>query len=121
MADHISHGLLEEYSLGNMAESSLAAVEEHLLICDDCRRWLEVIEPVNYVHFTEDWPVYSRATMLTTGKVTARHWGKNLDCGRECENVSAARKYLSESFFQMFPDHICKGKCGPTRQQGNTG
>src|ERR1035438_1886165 len=30
---HLSEGALEEYSLDKLADSSLAAVEEHLLIC----------------------------------------------------------------------------------------
>lgn len=118
MADHISPGSLEEYSLDKLPESSLAVVEEHLLVCDECRAWLEVIEPVNYVHFTKDGPVYLRATLLTTGKVMARHWGKNLNGGRVCESVAAARKYLSESFSQMFPEHRCTSKCGPTGESG---
>jgi hypothetical protein len=79
---------------------------------------LETIEPVNFVHFTEDGPVYSRATLLTTGKVMARHWGKDLDGGKVCESVSAARKYVSESFTQMFPEHTCKGTCGLTQDRG---
>lgn len=82
------------------------------------RAWLDAIEPVNYVHFTEDGPVYSRATLLTTGKVMARHWGKELDVGKVCESVSAARRYVNASFCQMFPEHTCKGSCGPTQERG---
>ena len=119
MAEHISYGMLEEYSLDKLAESAVPAVEEHLLVCDHCRAWLDAIEPVNFLHFTEDGPIYSRATLLATGQVMARHWGKSLDGGRVCGSVSAARKYLSQSFAQMYPEHKCGAKCGPTQERGN--
>ena len=117
MADHILNAVLEEYSLRALAKSTVAAVEEHLLVCPRCRAWLDAIEPVNFVHFTEYGPIYSRATLLTTGEVMARHWGKGLDIGRECRSISAARKYLIESFSQMFPEHTCRGQCGPTQER----
>ena len=113
MEDHIPDGALEEYSLGKLGESIIDEVEEHLRICDYCRTRRQGIEPVNFVHFTEDGPVYSRATRLTTGKVMARHWGKDLNGGRVFGDVSAARRYLNESFSQMFPRHTCDGRCGP--------
>jgi hypothetical protein len=117
--DHISDGAIEEYSLDKLAESRAALIEEHLRVCKHCRTRLESIEPVSFVHFTEDGPVYSRATLLGTGEVMARHWGTELDGGRIFGNVSAARKYLNESFAQMFPDHICKGRCGQEHEQGH--
>jgi hypothetical protein len=121
MADHISDGVLQEYSLDKLAGLALAAVEEHLLICDQCRTWLDAIEPVSYVHFTEDGPIYSRATLLMEGKVMARHWGKELAVNKECGSVSTARKYLNEYFAKMFPEHKCDGRCGPTREHGGSG
>ena len=90
--NHILNGTLQEYSLHELTESSIAAVEEHLLVCDYCRARLEAIEPVNFIHFTEDGPIYSRATRLTTGKILARHWGRDLAGGRVFRSVSAARK-----------------------------
>jgi hypothetical protein len=62
---HLSDGSLEEYSLDNLPESSLTVVEEHLLVCGQCRARLEGIEPINYIHYTEDGPVYESATRLT--------------------------------------------------------
>ena len=116
-AIHILEGTLEEYSLDHLPEP--AAVEEHLLVCDFCRARLEAIEPINFIHFTEDGPIYSRATRLATGKVLARHWGEQLDGGGVFRSVSAARKYLTESFSQMFPEHKCDRRCGPTQEPGN--
>ena len=110
---HLSISLLEEYSLRALAESSLAAVEEHLLVCDRCRRRLERIEPVNDIHYTDDGPVYARATRLRSGEVMARHWGTDLQGGRAFWSISAAKRYLTESFSQMFPEHSCDDLCVP--------
>jgi len=107
--------VLKEYSLDKLARSSVPAIEEHLRACLPCRTRLEGVEPVNFVHFTADGPIYSRATRLTTGKVMARHWGKELEGGKVFGSVAAARRYLNESFAQMFPEHRCKGQCGFTR------
>ncbi|HUE03511.1 MAG TPA: zf-HC2 domain-containing protein [Bryobacteraceae bacterium] len=108
---HPSNGSLEEYLLDQLAEADLAGIEEHLLVCDQCRAMLERIEPINYIHYTEDGPVYERITMLTTGAVMARHSGRDLHAGRVFRSFSGAKRYLSESFSQMFPDHICTGLC----------
>jgi hypothetical protein len=108
----LSDGTLEGYSLDRLPESSLAAVEEHLLVCDQCRVRLEEIEPLKYVHHTEDGPIYVRITRLTTGKVMARHWGQDLHAGRAFGSFYAAKQYLSESFSQMYPEHRCQGSCG---------
>jgi hypothetical protein len=111
MPEHPSDGALEGYSLRELAESSLPAVEEHLLVCDGCRARLDAIEPVNYIHYTEDGLIYSRATRLTTGRVMAQHWGSDLHGARIFRTVAAARKYLDESFSQMFPEHKCSVRC----------
>lgn len=109
---HSSDERLEKYSLDRLPESSLAAVEEHLLVCEQCRARLEEIEPLKYVHHTEDGPVYARVTRLTTGKVMARHWGHDLHAGRAFGDFYAAKQYLRESFSQMYPEHTCEGSCG---------
>jgi len=108
---HIPTVLLEEYSLNKLPESGLTAVEVHLLVCERCRGRLEEIELVNHIHYTEDGPVYSRATRLSTGDVIARHWGTDLHGGKTFRSVSAARTYLIESFSQLFPEHSCNGSC----------
>jgi hypothetical protein len=117
---HISDRVLEEYSLETLAKSRLA-VTEHLSVCSLCRTRLEAVEPVNTIHFTDDGPIYSRATRLKTGRVMARHWGTELDGGRVCGSVSAAKSHLTQSFFQMFPEHRCEGRCGcPAQHRGDT-
>ena len=115
---HLSDRAIEEYSLEKLAEASLAVVEEHLLVCDHCRDRLAGIETVNYVHDTEDGSVYARITKLTTGRVMARQWGSDLHAGRAFGNFGAAKRYLSESFTRMYPEHTCLGACGSPRFRG---
>jgi len=112
--DHKSLEELESYSLGKVAPSQLAALEEHLLICGQCRAKLAAIEPFSYVHYTKDGPVYSRITSLRTGAFFARHWGRNLEGGKEFRMRARAKAYLLRSFSEMFPEHICTARCGPT-------
>lgn len=78
---------------------------------------LEAIEPVNFVHFTSDGPIYLRATRLANSKVMARHWGKGLEDAKLCQDVADARASLEDSFAKTFPEHACGERCGPTLEQ----
>jgi len=113
-AGHQSKGDLETYSLGRLAPDKIALFEQHLLICARCRDRLHAIEPYNLVHFTADGPFYSRVTKLRTGRFLARHWGQSLEGGKEFSTLAAAKRYLERTFIQMFPEHVCTERCGPT-------
>jgi len=119
MEDHISEETLEGYSLDQLAEGRAGQIKQHLRACSRCRVALEGIEPFNSVHYTVDGPVYSRVTRLTTGKVMARHWGVDLWGGKDFTNAAAARRFLSRSFAQMFPEHHGGDRCGPIKERGN--
>lgn len=41
---HISDDVLELYLMGRLTEMEMAPLEEHLLICEDCRNRLEEAE-----------------------------------------------------------------------------
>ena len=112
--EHQSKEDLESYSLGRLAPDKIASLEQHLLICARCRDKLHAIEPYTSVHFTSDGPVYSRVTKLHAGRYLARHWGQNLEGGKEFGTLAGARSYLARTFTQMFPEHVCTGRCGPT-------
>jgi len=118
MQRHLSDRAIEEYSLDTLTDSGLLAAEEHLLVCGDCRARLAGIEPVKYVHETEDGSVYARITRLRTGKVMARQWGADLHAGRVFGSFCAAQEYLSESFSRMYPEHTCVGACGAPQFAG---
>ena len=115
-AGHWSARDLEAYSSGLLEEARSAALEEHLLICERCMTELTRIELHNFVHFTNNGPFYSRITLLATGKFLARHWGKCIEGGREFRTRAGAKAYLLRSFAQMFPEHVCTPRCGPTAQ-----
>ena len=114
----IADDILEQYSLDKLDTSLVPAVERHVLACPVCRDRLKAIEPVSFVHVTKDGPVYSRATKLATGRVMARRWGKQMEGIRECVSVAVAKLFLTQSFFQMFPEHRCGSKCSPAQDRG---
>jgi hypothetical protein len=113
---HQSGEDLESYSLGRLPPSRSAAFEQHLLICERCRAKLTAIEPYNFVHYTGDGPFYSRITKLGTGNFLARHWGRSLEGGKEFHTRKGARGYLARTCSQLFPDHTCTARCGPTEE-----
>jgi|HubBroStandDraft_1064217.scaffolds.fasta_scaffold77043_3 hypothetical protein len=74
---------LENYSLERLTPSRIPALEEHLLVCAQCRAELDTIEPCNFVHHTPVGPFYARVTKLRTGGWYGHFWGWNLDIGKE--------------------------------------
>jgi hypothetical protein len=110
--DHQSREDLEDYSLGRLAPSRIPALEEHLLVCAQCRTELNTIEPCNSVHHTREGLFYSRVTKLRTGGLFAHLWGRNLDIGKEFRAREDAKAYPARAFSQMFPRHVCTARCG---------
>ena len=117
--EHLSICTLEEYSLQSLTPEAIETAECHLLVCSDCRNRLTEIEPFNTVHSTQDGPFYSRITLLRNGLFFARHWGCQIDGGGRYLDLAAARKYLFDSFVQMFPEHECGEVCGDTEPKPN--
>ena len=110
---HWSANQVQNYSLGLLEDAIASELEEHLLICGQCVAALTAIEPFNFIHYTKDGPFYSRVTRLATGKFFARHWGRRIEGGREFRSSAGAKAYLSRSFEEMFPEHVCTANCGP--------
>ncbi len=108
----LSDRALEEYSLDGLPDSRLAAVEEHLMLCAECRARLHGIELLKYIHYTEDGLVYARITKLMSDHLMARQWGQNLHAERRFGNFYAAEQFLSDLFLRMYPGHTCQGACG---------
>jgi len=112
---HSTEEELESYSLGSLSSARTAVLEEHLLLCANCRARLDRMEPYNYVHYTKDGPFYSRVTRQRNGTFFARHWGRSVKGGKEFRSRQGARAYLMRSFRQMFPEHVCGKDCGSTK------
>lgn len=72
MASHIASGVLELYALRRLTEPVLGRVEEHLLVCKECRKEVTAYDrmigalrillvPMSFVHETEDGPICSHS------------------------------------------------------------
>ncbi len=112
--EHIGFNTLEDYSLQECGSKALGAVDRHLLICAACCERLARIEPFNTIHYTPDGPFYSRITQLQCGSFWAHHWGCQIEGWGRYPDLASARKYLIDSFVQMYPEHECNDTCvGP--------
>ena len=110
--EHVGPATLEDYSLQNLGPEALEAAECHILICACCRGRLAEIEPFSYIHYTPAGPFYSRITRLRNGLFWAHHWGCQVDGRSRYLDLASTRKYLLDSFVQMFPEHECGEACG---------
>lgn len=117
---HPASAELEAYALGTSSTATLEKVEEHLRFCERCQKELAmqnaIAAPHNRrrlrsIHITEDGPLFGATHKRADGKWIARHWGGQLDGRRICDSVKEATDYLTESFHQMFPEHVCAGRC----------
>lgn len=110
---------LKAYGLGTPFDADLERVEVHLRVCRWCqnelarRRLVELGDPrrLRSVHITEDGPIFGALHFGTEGRWMARHWGWQLDGYRICESMEEADAYLTKSFQEMFPEHLCSGLC----------
>jgi hypothetical protein len=125
---HPSFEVLEAYAIGLSSDTALQNVEEHLLICERCQDELALTDKyvqamktalsspetgrrLRSIHITEDGPIFAAIHCEAEGKWVARHWGRVLNGYRICDSVEDANVYLTESFWQMFPEHVCSEEC----------
>ena len=131
MTTHVGESDIERLALGKLKTSESLRVQRHLFKCRPCLHRLieievhlasrELIEgdrapvadrrkPLFIVHDTADGMIYSRAERR--GRIwLARHWGPQLDGGRECDTMLEANGFLIRSFTEMFPEHRCTERC----------
>ena len=125
---HLSSEELRIYSHGLSSDAKLEETEDHLLICQSCQDKLVLAcqdeqrvklaadiqrsaKRLRSIHITEDGPIFSAMRRGAAGKRIARHWGRQLSGCQICSSVQEANKYLTESFQQMFPNHVCSKQC----------
>ena len=70
------------------------------------------------IHFTEDGQIHLWAYPDKDGGWKAVQWGSQLAGARHFKTADQANAYLRESFRQMFPEHVCTPRCGPTDSGG---
>ncbi len=122
---HLTDEDVEDFARKALADPALARVEEHLLVCELCRRRVEDIdrfiadlrratsapEPSDVIHATLDGPI-----RLQTRKQKDGTWCAEL-CGAEIESVGTfatqaeAGAYVTRIFAEMFPEHVCNAGC----------
>ena len=128
---HIEENTLERYALGQATGADLAATEEHLLVCERCRRRLAELEefiaafrgavhglasrPLDFTHHTELGPIRLRS-LRERGRWMARVSGRDIEYGREFDEVADANRFLLDGFRELFAGHRCTDQCGPTRR-----
>jgi hypothetical protein len=117
---HPAFGELEAYAFGLSPEAILEDVEEHLRCCIQCQNELAMRNGavklgdkgrLRSIHITEDGPIFGTLHSRADGKWVARHWGRQLDGYGICDSTEEASRYLTKSFQQMFPEHVCTRQC----------
>lgn len=128
---HLTDEEVEEFVRKTLSGSALASVEEHLLVCEYCRRRVEALdrfvadlraaanalERLDVIHATADGPI-----RLRTRQSENRIWLAELS-GREAHSVGrfatheAAKAFVQRVFYEMFPEHVCNAGCGSAVRQ----
>ena len=124
---HLSSEELRIYSHGLFSDAKLEETEDHLLVCQSCQDKLvlacqdeqrvksaagtQSANRLRSIHITEDGPIFAAMRRGAAGKRIARHWGRQLSGCQICSSVQEADEYLTESFWQMFPNHVCSKQC----------
>jgi hypothetical protein len=126
--DHLDVGIIESYVFRELAEPELAPVDEHLLVCENCRQAvaeMDVFAPLlrpettrglgraAYVHLTVDGAVTLEISALPESRWSARFHGRHLEGQTVLESPRDACSYLRRSFSEMYPEHLCTAECGP--------
>ncbi|HET8547463.1 MAG TPA: hypothetical protein VFL57_05650 [Bryobacteraceae bacterium] len=123
--EHVSDDLLERYALARTSEPETAYVEEHLLICEDCRERFVALEEYTTAlqgalrsfateliasHESEGQPV-NLFVRAVGDKWIARISGPRLEGGITCATRAEAEAYCHRAFREMFPEHRCGSAC----------
>ncbi len=124
--DHLDVDVVERYVAGELTETELAVVEEHLLVCETCRQAVSEMDvfaallrsegtrrSAAYRHATADGPVILELRSLPESKWSAWIHGSRLDGRAHMGSPHEAYAYLRRSFTEMFPEHLCDEGCGP--------
>ena len=131
---HPTKDTLEARVMRTLPDAEIKPLERHLATCLLCRyRLAETVEymiatraaavqcshpeapmhaqPHRFIHDTDDGLIVSEVNRLGPEKWFAHHWGLLLDGGITTKTPGEAMAYLTESFQQMFPDHVCTVRC----------
>lgn len=137
--NHIDDEVLELFALNRLPDDRLPAVEEHILICEECRERLHTVDiflstlkttlrrsapNVTFwqLHQTEDGPVEIWIERAGDDCWVSQRRGFALSGGGEFSTEAEALRELSETFAVLFPEHQCSAACllGGSAEQPKT-
>ena len=130
--NHPSDDELRALTLGQLTTADSIRVQRHVFYCHEpCLHRLIELEvdlqerdlrhppfavehdrrsPLFIRHDTADGLVYMRVERRGRRWFT-RHWGDQLDGGRECRTMREANEAAVTDFQAMFPEHRCTARC----------
>ena len=135
LIQHPPEEALEAYVMRTLPASDIGLLETHLAFCLLCLErvseardfvttfraaaveCLKSEEPRDarshwFTHDTDDGVIVSEVTRLGPTKWFAHHWGPQMDGGMTTRTLMEAVTYLTQSFQQMFPEHVvCTTRC----------
>jgi hypothetical protein len=127
MAGHPGEGDLEQYTMSTCPEGRAEEIEEHLLLCEECRARLaaidrclltfreaavETLDDLHYRHKLRDG--WADITVSRSGsRWTARIWAPDVEFDRLLETFEEAFACSRNTFLELFPEHGCGPECGP--------
>jgi hypothetical protein len=77
------------------------------------------MDPVSFIHDTEDGPIHLLVSSDKKGAWIARHWGHQLAGIRLYKTLAAANRGVRQTFRELFPEHVCTRRCGRADQVAN--
>ena len=122
---HLTDEDVEDFARKALAEPTLARVEEHLLVCELCRRRVEdadrfiadlrratgALEPSDVVHATVDGPIRLQTRKQKDGTWCAELFGAEIESVGTFATQEDAALYVARVFAEMFPEHDCNADC----------
>jgi hypothetical protein len=125
--EHVSDDLLERYALNRTSDSETAYVEEHLIVCEQCRDRFVTVEQYTravqgalrsiVTELIASHEVEGRSVNLFVRPAgdqwIARISGPRLEGGMSFAARAEAEAYCHRAFREMFPEHQCGAGCTP--------
>ena len=123
---HVDDSSLELYALGRASSFEVVAIEEHLLVCAQCRERLQseaefatimreaariIATELIATHRTKDGFVHLYVRQSGPESWTATMRGDSLGGGVAAQSKLDAIAQCTASFSEMFPEHQCDGAC----------
>lgn len=122
---HLAEQRLEDFARKTLPERALEAVEEHLLVCELCRRRLDEIDRFmaglraaldalgrfEELHVTAEGPIHLQVWQQEDGAWRAEVHGAGTESTATFKSSEEAAAHTKTIFYEMFPGHTCASGC----------